>query len=381
LRVLIFLIKWGFPLLVFTDLGSELLQLEWLLNTSRLLRIVMLVLFFVETIKHIKIAKKFRFFNYFFWLNLILFFYLFTDRDFFEGLWIYFKIVFWTLGLNVLFIYQYLGLFTLKDFLVVVKKVSVVAFVMTLLFALFSDINEEYNIAAYLSLFLYPTILLFSNGYKKNILYLLLIAFSIILTLKRGALIGFAFINIVYFLGILRNQFTLKLFVKGILIVSFFLFAGLYIFESRESDIGGRFSEEQFDPNNEKAGSGRVGMYTQLFEGWYYSDNHFFGFGNQEDSRRSNTKRMYAHSDILGFLYNYGLVGIVLIIIMYIKIIKFRNYVYRFDKDRAVLVSSIFVVLILVNIFSEIYKSTDALYLFALLPYFQFKYDKPTCKN
>ena len=376
MKFLIFLIKWGFPFLVFTDLGSQLFEISALLNVSRSIRIIMLVLFFIETFKHIKIARKFKFFNYFFWFNVILFFYLFTDRDFFEGLWIYFKILFWGLGLNVLFIYQYLGFFTLNDYHQVVKRVVIAAFLMTILFVFTGFIDEEYNIAAYLALYLYPTILLFSDNYRKNILYMALIAFTIVITFKRGALLGFGLVNIVYFLGVLRNQFTFKLLMKGVFIVAFFVFAGIYVFETRENALDERFSEEQFDPNNKRAGSGRVGAYTGLFEGWYNSDSQIFGLGNQEDSRRLSFKRVYAHSDILGFLYNYGLVGILLIVVMYIKIISFRNYVRKFDKNNAVLISSIFIILIINNMFSELYKSTDALYLFALFPYFQFKYSK-----
>lgn len=341
----------------------------------------MLILMFIETVKYIHIAKKFKFFTYFFWFALILFLYLLTDADIFIGFWIYLKNLFWILGLYVLFIYQYLGIFTLNDYHNTIKRVAIVAFSMTMMFIVTGYIDEEYNIAAYLSLYLYPTILLFSDNYRKNLFYLAIIAFSVVVTFKRGALLGFALVNIIYFLGVLRNEFSFKLLTKGVFIVAFFAFVGLYVFETRESALDDRFSEEQFDPENKRAGSGRVGMYTQLYEDWLYSDNHIFGFGNQEDSRRKSYKRTLAHSDVFGFLYNYGLVGIGLLLVMYFKIMKFRSYVRSFDKNNAVLISSIFIILIIVNVFSELYKSTDALYLFALFPYFQFKYSKTQTIN
>jgi len=333
----------------------------------------MLVLFFIETFKHIKIARKFKFFNYFFWFNVILFFYLFTDRDFFEGLWIYFKILFWGLGLNVLFIYQYLGFFTLNDYHQVVKRVVIAAFLMTILFVFTGFIDEEYNIAAYLALYLYPTILLFSDNYRKNILYMALIAFTIVITFKRGALLGFGLVNIVYFLGVLRNQFTFKLLMKGVFIVAFFVFAGIYVFETRENALDERFSEEQFDPNNKRAGSGRVGAYTGLFEGWYNSDSQIFGLGNQEDSRRVVGRRTHAHSDIFGFLYNYGLVGITLILLLYIKIIKFYFYYRKYDKENSAIIISLFFILVLVNFYSGLFRTTNVVYFFSILPYLQLK--------
>jgi len=375
LKLLIFLIKWGFPLLLVTDLSSELLESEIILNVSRSLRLVMLVLIIKENILHYTIIKKFKFYKYFLLFAIILFMYLFTDRNFFEGFWIYSKMLFWILGINVLFVYGYKNLFTIKDFIDVIKKVVVVAFVFTILFFITGSLETDYNVAAYLVLFMYPFVLLSTEGYKNNKIIVALSAIAILITLKRGAMIAFALGNLIYYLGNLKNDFSFKKLTTGLLIFVALAFTGLYIFESQKDVKEARFSEEQFDPDNEKAGSGRVGLYTRLYEGWYYSDNHLFGFGNQEDSHRNIGRRIHAHSDIFGFLYNHGIVGIALILILYIKIIKFYFSYRRVDKKNSAIILSLFVILVLVNFYSGMFRATDAIYFFALLPYLQLRRD------
>ena len=114
MKLLIFLIKWGFPVLLVTDLSSELLDNELLLNISRILRISILALIVNENIRLYKIIKHFYFFKYFLLFLLVLFLYLYTDRNTVEGFWIFSKMLFWILGINVLYAYGYLNLFRLK---------------------------------------------------------------------------------------------------------------------------------------------------------------------------------------------------------------------------------------------------------------------------
>lgn len=375
MKLLIFLIKWGFPLLLITDLSSELLESAFVLNVSRTLRLVMLVLIVKENILHINIIKKFKFFRYFLFFALVLFFYLFTDRNFFEGFWIYSKMLFWILGINILYVYGYKNIFTLTDFIEVIKKVVVVAFVFTIMFFITGYIKTDYNVASYLVLFMYPFVLLSTQGYKKNKIIVLISALAILITLKRGAMIAFALGNLVYYLGNLKNDFSFKKLATGLLIFLVLGFTGIYIFENQKDTIEDRFSEEQFDPDNENAGSGRVGMYTRLYESWYYSDNHFFGFGNQEDSHRNIGRRTHAHSDIFGFLYNHGLLGIILILILYIKVIKFYFSYRKYDKKNSAIILSLFIILVLVNFYSGMFKTQDTIYFFALLPYLQLRRD------
>ena len=375
MRLLIFLIKWGFPLLLVTDLSSELLDSEFILNISRGLRIVLLVLIIKENIRLYAIIKHFYFFKYFLLFLFVLFLYLFTDRDFIEGFWVNSKILFWVLGINVLYAYGYLNLLKLNDFKRVVEKVVILAFIFTILFYFSGSIETDYNVAAYLVLFMYPILLYTSEGYLKNKFFIVLAALAILITLKRGAMIAFVFGNLIYFLGNLIHNFNIKKFVMGVFVFFSMIFSGLYIYQSQEDNREERFSQDQFDVTNEKAGSGRVGMYTRLYEGWLKSDNHFFGFGNQADSYRTIGRRTHAHSDVFGFLYNHGIVGISLIIILYVKLLKFYFSYRNYDKKNAPIILSLFTILVLVNFYSGMFRTQDAIYFFALLPYLQLRRD------
>jgi hypothetical protein len=375
MKLLIFLIKWGFPVLLITDLSSELLDNELLLNISRILRISILALIVKENIRLYKIIKHFYFFKYFLLFLLVLFLYLYTDRNTIEGFWIFSKMLFWILGINVLYAYGYLNLFRLNDFKKVIEKVVFLSFILTIIFYQSGSMETNYNVASYLILFMYPILLYTSEGYKKNKFFILLSAFAILITLKRGAMIGFFVGNLIYILVGLMYKFNFKKLVTSSVIFSFMIFSGLYIYQIQENSREQRFSQDQFDVNNESAGSGRVGMYTRLYEEWFESDNRIFGFGNQEDSYRNIGRRTHAHSDIFGFLYNHGIVGITLIMILYIKILKFYFYCRNYDKQNLAIMLSFLLILILVNFYSGMLRSQDAIYFFALLPYLQLKRD------
>lgn len=339
---------------------------------------VLLFLIIIENIRLYRIIKYFYFFKYFLLFLFVLFLYLFTDRDFIDGFWIYSKILFWVLGINVLYAYGHLDLFKLSDFKKVVEKVVILAFVFTILFYLSGSIETDYNVAAYLVLFMYPILLHTSEGYLKNKFFILLATLAILITLKRGAMIAFVFGNLIYFLGNLIHNFNIKKFGMGVFIFFSITFSGLYIYQAQKDNREERFSQDQFDVTNEKAGSGRVGMYTRLYKGWLNSDNIFFGFGNQAVSY-SNLKRggrgVHAHSDIFGFLYNHGIVGIILILILYIKILKFYFSYRKYDKKNASVILSLFTILVLVNFYSGMFRTQDAIYFFALLPYLQLRRD------
>ena len=217
-----------------------------------------------------------------------------------------------------------------------------------------------------------PLILYTSQGYKKNKILFLLSALAILITVKRGAIIAFAAGNLFYYLGFVKSNFNFKQIFYGISIFLVLALAGSYFFNTYEIQIADRFTADQFDLENDRAGSGRVGLYTGLYNDWLESDNKFFGFGNQEDTYR-NIRRLHAHSDILGFLYNHGLVGIILILILYIKIYNFYLIYRKYDQNNSALLLTFFVILILVNFYSGLFRTTSVIYFFAVLPYLQLR--------
>ena len=149
----------------------------------------------------------------------------------------------------------------------------------------------------------------------------------------------------------------------------FILFTPLYFINNQQIDQD-RFESDQFDVNNSAAGSGRIGMYTDLYMGWITSDNIFFGHGNRQDFLRFRANGIYAHSDIFGFLYNFGLLGISLILLLYFKLIRFFYRIKKKNKQNANLILSLLAVLFLINLYSGMFiGSTNPIYLFSVLAY------------
>ena len=380
MKILIFLLRWALPFLLITDLTSEVLRSEFILNISRSIRVTMLILFIMENIRFYRIMRKFYFYNFFMFFILFLFIYLLKDENFTEGFWGYSKILFWVLGLNVLYAYNYKRFFILKDYIAVIKKIIIIGGIGTVFYFYFGNMEDEYNVFAYLILFTIPSILFASKHLEYNKLYILIAMFSILITFKRGAIIAMLISIIIYFLSNAMFRFniikTLKFFVLGWML----LLIGYGYFGQQSDSVTSRYSVEQFDIENENAGSGSVGLYSNLFYEWYDSDVFEFsvGFGNQADLYRNEIgSRIHAHSDILGFLYNYGIIGMLLILALYFKLIKF--YIFHKKKSAkkdSIIIMVIFSILVPVNFYSGVFGSTDALYLFALLPYLQLDNNK-----
>lgn len=372
MKELVHLIKWGLPLLVITDLGSTIFDNPALLNFSRGLRMLFLLLFIIENIKNIKIIRKFYFAKFFFLFAMIHFFYIFTDPIFLEGVWQFSRILFWILGINVLFVYDYKNKFSLYDFEEVIKKIAILAFLFTGVYYVTGLLETDYNAAAYLGVFIYPILLYTSNNFKKNKLYILIVAITIMVTIKRGAVLAFLATTVVFYFWSLLSHFNFKKFVLGLSLLTVIIFIGFYFIAKQGNRVENRFSEEQMDINNPKAGSGRVGLYANLYIEWKQSGNIIFGFGNQADSHRwGGARRTHAHSDIFGYMYNYGLIGISLILIFYLKIINFYLRLKRYEIYNRSIILAILVTLILVNFYSGLFRETYVLYLFSVFPYLQ----------
>ena len=104
-----------------------------------------------------------------------------------------------TLGI-VLYLYNSKNIFSFYDFLKVIKIVFISFAFTSLLFYFGGRLESDYNVAAYLVLFMYPFLLLSSKGFTKNKFFILISALSIIITLKRGAILAFFISTFIYYL-------------------------------------------------------------------------------------------------------------------------------------------------------------------------------------
>jgi O-antigen ligase len=259
-----------------------------------------------------------------------------------------------------------------NDFINIIKYNTIIAAILSLI-SVFYTSNEDYNLAGYTVLFMVPMLLYFSKGLKENRVILIFAAVAVLVTMKRGAMLGFSLAIIIYFLTTVKNSLNPKTFLNTVLIAFILVSLAFYFYSSQQEMHENRFTVDQFDPNNEKAGSGRVGLYTALYNEWMSGSAEIiiFGYGNQEDSHRTIFRRTHAHSDIFGYMYNYGLVGLLLIFMLYVKLLSFRSKINRsITNDRSIILI-VFVILIAVNFYSGLFRTQEALYLFMILPIVQ----------
>jgi len=372
------IVKFILPAVLVTDLLYGLFGSTLILNLSRMMRMLLLAIFISENVRLINTIKNFRYFYYFIFFSLILFLYLMLSDPFLgNGIWEFSKLLCWVLGLNFFYAYFKKGSFGWPDFLKINKNVILVTFILTLVFISFGDITSEYNVAAYINLLCLPICLVSSNFYSKHKAHLLMASFSIIVTLKRGAVLGFISCNIVYiflfFFHIKKSNIiklsSTTLYVR-VFISAFILFILFYMQGDRLFE---RFSQDELDLSNPRAGSGRILLYTSLINDFYNSDNIFFGFGSRASVFRYGEEfyeSLDAHSDFFQFMYDYGLVGLLLIFFLYRKL--FKDYYYFKNKNNnyiyfALIISILFPMNILSGAF---FGSINLLYLLSPIAFF-----------
>ena len=150
-----------------------------------------------------------------------------------------------------------------------------------------------------------------SEGDRKGYFLGVAVLFIVPLTLKRGAILAefaicLSLLVAGHRLGILQEflRKCLKWCVVG-------LTAWFLVYATRMGAVAGRFSGL-----TEDGGSGRSEFYRLLYDRWREADlfNWLFGFGfwsTPEYLSRTWINSVYAHSDVLEVLHDYGLLGIV----------------------------------------------------------------------
>ena len=189
--------------------------------------------------------------------------------------------------------------------------------------------NNSYHL-----LKLVPLILLLKNRYT-NIL-ILLIAMGMVLAFKRGALLAFSITFVMYYFYILfkvKEKKFLKLVLGvGVVLTGIYFFnQNIDVFLSRNEDL----------KNLETAGSGRGNMFSLILDDMINvnSDPFTLFFGNgiyatKDFFQRTIGHRIVAHSDLLEFFYDFGIIGLLCFMFFFYRIIKlfvfFKNEYYGF---------------------------------------------------
>jgi hypothetical protein len=209
-------------------------------------------------------------------------------------------------------------------------------------------------------------------GYMAAVVALLLVPLS----LKRGAIMAEAVLIASllfagYRLGLLgkfirENQ-------KWIILI---LFVWILLFVSQTGKIVERFSDMVVD-----GGSGRLQFYRLLFDRWQEADlfHWFFGFGfwsTPEYLGRAWLDSVYAHSDWLEILHDYGLVGILVYVMMLLGCFLICRESWRTRDERLIVSASVFSLFLVKGMISGNVMFRGTVYLMIPLAYMVGKLEK-----
>jgi hypothetical protein len=255
-------------------------------------------------------------------------FFLLNAENFGEELMDFVKIIYWMIGFFYIRNLVKNELISQRQIEVLVITLVIVYFLIVLRDSsnqalmwgsrFYAVSNNGYNLLRF-----FPFVLLLPNKTLKNIL-IGIIALGAVLSFKRGVIVAFAIGFSVYYFRIIINSKRRKLIdlIVGALAIGvavYFVQGNMEVIEHRMQD----FSDVK------TAGSGRGNMYSLilddvfgnnievvklLFGNGIYATKQFFG--------ETIHHFIVAHSDVLEILYDFGLLGIFLVIYFFRSIYK-----------------------------------------------------------
>lgn len=174
---------------------------------------------------------------------------------------------------------------------------------------------------AYYSLFLLPFALIIKNKFVRWILVLFIFA-SVLLSSKRGGFIAFWGALSMYFyieLKLKKAASRWKLIISAIgILVAIVLFMNAFIQEN-DLSIFNRLANMEED-----GGSGRDVIYEYTWELIKSSNILYLIFGHGFNTVYHNSVlELSAHTDTLEVIYDYGILGFILYLLFYIKLLAY----------------------------------------------------------
>lgn len=300
---------------------------------------------------------------------IISIFYIFLDDENIQRNISYFiRILFWIL---TFYIFTEIGLTNNRIFKHQ-KLVIISLLLITLSIVIRDHFNEDLYMGRYdysISNFSYnivrimPLIMLCCEGISRNILIITALIGTII-SFKRGAiLLAVATLVTTYLYNLLKRK-TLNNRIKILLYLSIFIIIIFLTINEFSNIFSIRFKDFE---SWETAGSGRGRMFYLMISDFItYPTNLFFGNGYFSTIDFFEDKighSIIAHSDFFEFLYNFGLLGI----IIFLNIIKSTYNTFKYyDKINirySSTVLSILTIITISSLYTNLLFNTEAYYL------------------
>lgn len=227
--------------------------------------------------------------------------------------------------------------------------------------------HQVVNNSVYIFIMLLPYIFIMENKWDLITgVIILSIMYYVIQSSKRGAFIAGLTLLIIYFYYKIKtniNRQNIKNVIPVIIMIVsaiWFIKQQYYSNEYFVNRISGIFQGDS---------SGRNRIFIDLVKSWYYSDNEFiilFGYGFAGSVKITNGS--FAHNDWLELLSNFGIVGIIVYLGLFILVLTYtcdKRIVY----NKRINMFALFAVWLLVSLYSMWYTSFCAFIHSILLGY------------
>lgn len=223
--------------------------------------------------------------------------------------------------------YYYSKLYSLKDrigrYFFVFFFCSIFVFINTYYeMIMYVEADEVTNNAGYYFLPLIPVLLLTHLSTRTKAIWMVLILFFILFSMKRGVIAIGGVLFVLYLFRLLRNaekknKIRIVFLVIGVSIITSVIVAKFY----DSNDYFQYRVEETLNGNT----SGRDEMYEKYFE--YFAKDasvkeHLFGVGINSTLKVFGK---YAHNDWIETAFNQGLMGVVLLALYWLSFVQIRN--------------------------------------------------------
>lgn|SRR5690606_31179457 len=195
---------------------------------------------------------------------------------------------------------------------------------------------EEERLASvghiYYVILLLPWIFMIENRKILNLFLLIVIALTIY-SAKRGAILIALLSVAVYVYTAYIKGGKRGINIRGFLLGVIFVGIGIYILSWINESSGG-YILQRFENVEKDQGSGRLGLWENVIELFRKTPFEYKIFGHSHNTVQLTTDMgLSAHNDFLEALYDYGIVGFILLLLIFLTLLKRVLILYRRQSD------------------------------------------------
>lgn len=314
---------------------------------------------------------------------VMLFYALFSNRLLSESYYVS-RVFFWIVGSFFIYRMTIFGIITEKVLISTISCVVLIGAILTAVFILYPGKEASQNIGIYGIVWCLPFVMIIKKKTAK-ILIMMIACFSIVLSLKRGAIIAMiaslCSYTFVYFMMNRNIQRAMYTFMIG-MVSLFIVVSTLFILKQiKPVFVSNRLREFSYLENYDKVGSGRGDFYVLLINKYLHSVdtsklNLIFGFGSRSTqelismhNRTQFDEGAYAHSDWLQFMYDYGLLGIFIITLLHVWIFRLISNFYAKRHPYTAQLTMCYTIMFLKNIYSGMLFFPQSIYFSMFIAY------------